>query len=127
MRLFENLGRRGLYRSRHGALLGVCRGLSEYFDFSVTWVRIITVVAFIFTGLWPVGVLYLILALVMKPAPALPPQYEDETEEHHSYADSKKAALGRMKQTYDNLERRMRHLEDVVTSRDFDWDRKVRN
>ncbi|MCF8032470.1 MAG: envelope stress response membrane protein PspC [Desulfarculaceae bacterium] len=127
MRLFDNLGRRGLYRSRRGALLGVCRGLAEYFDFSVTWVRVITVAAFIFTGIWPVGVLYLILALIMKPAPVLPTQSEDEEEFYHSYADSRKMALGRLKRTYDGLERRMRRLEDVVTSRDFDWERKVKN
>ena len=126
MRLFDNLGRRGLYRSRRGVLLGVCRGLAEYFDFSVTWVRILTVVAFIFTGLWPVGALYLILGLVMKPAPELPLQGEDG-QEHHSYAESKKAALGRLKRTHETLERRLRHLEDVVTSRDFDWDRKARS
>ena len=74
MRIFNNIGRRGLYRSRHGALLGVCRGLAEYFDFSVTWVRILTVVAFIFTGFWPVGMLYIIMALIMKPAPVLAPR-----------------------------------------------------
>ncbi len=127
MRLFDNLGRRGLYRSRHGALLGVCRGLAEYFDFSVTWVRILTVVAFIFTGLWPVGVIYLILALIMKPAPVLPPQSEDEEEFYHSYADSRKMAVGRLKRTYNGLEDRLRRLEDVVTSRDFEWDQKVKS
>jgi len=127
MRLFDNLGRRGLYRSRQGALLGVCRGLAEYFDFSVTWVRILTVVVFIFTGFWPVGVLYLILALIMKPAPVLPPQSEDEEEFYHSYADSRKMALGRLKRTYDGLEDRLRRMEDVVTSRDFEWDQKVRS
>ncbi len=125
MRLFDNLGRRGLYRSRRGALLGVCRGLAEYFDFSVAWVRIITVAAFIFTGFWPVGVLYLVLALIMKPAPALPPQDEDEQEFYHSYAGSRKMALGRLGRTYERLERRLRRLEDVVTSRDFDWEQRV--
>ncbi len=125
MRLFDNLGRRGLYRSRRGALLGVCRGLAEYFDFSVAWVRIITVAAFIFTGFWPVGVLYLVLALIMKPAPALPPQDEDEQEFYHSYAGSRKMALGRLGRTHERLERRLRRLEDVVTSRDFDWEQRV--
>ena len=127
MRMFDNLGRRGLYRSRHGALLGVCRGLAEYFDFSVTWVRVITIVAFIFTGFWPVGVLYLILALIMKPAPVVLPQSEDEEEFYHSYADSRKMALGRLKRTYEGLENRLRRMEDVVTSRDFDWEQRAKS
>jgi len=126
MKIFNKFGRRGLYRSRRGVLLGVCRGLAEYFDFSVTWVRILTVVAFIFTGFWPVGVLYIVMALVMKPAPAVAPQTEDEEEFYHSYADSRKMALGRLKRTYDTLERRLRRLEDVVTSRDFDWDQRAK-
>lgn len=60
---------RGLYRSRNGILAGVCAGLAEYFDFSVFWTRIIVVAAFILTGIWPVGIAYLIAALMMKKEP----------------------------------------------------------
>ena len=35
-------------------------------------------------------------------------------------------ALGRLKRTYDTLERRLRRMEDVVTSRDFDWDQRAK-
>ena len=30
---------RGMYRSRSGVVSGVCRGLAEYYDFSVFWLR----------------------------------------------------------------------------------------
>jgi len=62
--------RRGFYRSRDGAIFGVCRGIAEYFDFSLFWTRAITVIIFFLTGFWPVVVLYLIGALLMKPEPA---------------------------------------------------------
>ena len=115
----------GLYRSRNGMILGVCKGLADYFNFKVFWVRALAVVAFIFTGFWPAGILYLIMALIMKPAPVL--RFTDESEEefYHSYADSRSMALGRVKRTFENLERRLRRLEDAVTSRDFQWNQRA--
>lgn len=59
----------GLYRSRDGWIFGVCRGLADYFDVSVTVTRILTVIAFLLTGFWPVGALYILLALLMKAEP----------------------------------------------------------
>lgn len=59
----------GLYRSRKGWIAGVCRGLAEHFDVSVTVTRILTVIAFILTGWFPVAVVYVLLALLMKTEP----------------------------------------------------------
>ncbi|MFO7975245.1 MAG: PspC domain-containing protein [Candidatus Hydrogenedentota bacterium] len=60
----------GLYRSRDGILFGVCRGLADYFDLSVFWLRAIVVGAFILTGFFPVVFLYILAALLMKREPA---------------------------------------------------------
>ncbi|MBW1886892.1 MAG: PspC domain-containing protein, partial [Deltaproteobacteria bacterium] len=54
MSRLERIFRNGLYRSRSGAILGVCRGIAEYFDFSVFWTRAITIVLLFFSGFWPV-------------------------------------------------------------------------
>ena len=48
----RNYSRRGIYRSRHGAIFGVCRGVAEHFDFSVFWVRTIAVILLHFFLLW---------------------------------------------------------------------------
>ena len=61
--------RAGLYRSRDGMLLGVCRGIADYFDLSVFWLRAITVGTFILTGFFPVVFLYILAALLMKREP----------------------------------------------------------
>ena len=61
--------KRGFYRSREGAIFGVCRGIADYFDFSLFWTRALTVILLIVSGFWPVMVLYLIGALLMKPEP----------------------------------------------------------
>ena len=114
----------GLHRSRDGLILGVCRGIAEYFDFSVFWVRAITVVILFISGLWPITAIYFIAALLMKPAPVIPIQTSEEQEFYESYIHSKKAATDRLKRRYDNLMRRIQRLEHTVTSKEFDWDRK---
>jgi phage shock protein C len=116
--------RRGLYRSRNGAIFGVCRGIAEHFDFSVFWVRVIAVALFIFTGLWPAVGLYLLAALIMKPAPAIPISSEDEREFYERFGSSRRAAAQGLKRRFDRLDERLRRMEDIVTSKEYDWERR---
>ncbi len=117
--------RRGLYRSRRGAFLGVCRGLAEYYDFSVTWIRVFAVLVLLATGIWPLLGIYLVAALIMKPEPLRPFKTVDEREFYDSYTTSRESAAQRIKRRYRSLERRIRRLEDTVTSREFDWQRRM--
>jgi len=117
--------RKGLYRSRDGAVFGVLKGIAEYMDVSVFWLRVAVVVAFFITGLWPTVVLYIVAALLMKPEPVLPLRNEEDAEFYNSYVTSRTAALHRLKRTYDNLERRIRRMEDIVTNREYDWERRL--
>jgi phage shock protein C len=118
--------RRGVYRSRNGAIFGVCRGLAEYFDFSVFWVRFIAVALLLLTGLWPAMVLYILAALVMKKEPAIPVSSVDEQMFYDDLTQSRHAAARRLKQRYEGLDNRIRRMEDVVTSREYDWERRFR-
>lgn len=69
MNNYYTSAKRGFYRSRDGVIFGVCRGIADYFDFSLFWTRMLTVILLVITGFWPVIVLYLIGALLMKPEP----------------------------------------------------------
>jgi phage shock protein C len=62
----------GIYRSRNGVFLGVCQGIAEHFDFTVFWIRMAMVIAFILTGFWPVIGIYLVAAFFIKPKPVRP-------------------------------------------------------
>ena len=124
-RRFKQILRHGMYRSREGIILGVCRGIAEYFDFSVFWVRGITVLFFLFSGFWPLTVIYFMAALLMKPAPAIPIHTSDEQEFYDSYVHSRKGAADRIKRRYRNLEGRIQRLEDTVTTREFDWEHRM--
>jgi phage shock protein C len=121
----SEISHRGLYRSRQGAILGVCRGIANYFDFSVFWTRTIAVLLLVFTGFWPVLVIYLGAALLMKPEPVLSIHSEDEREFYDSYAHSRTGAADRLKRKFNQLDRRIQRMEHAVTSREFDWEQRL--
>ena len=125
MRQFEKILRGGMYRSRNGAILGVCRGIAEHFDFSVFWARTIALILLIFTGFWPIMGLYFIAALLMKPEPVLPIHSGEEQGFFDSYVHSRKRATDRVKRRFDNLDRRIRRMEHTVTAREFDWENRL--
>jgi len=122
---FEGLFNGALYRSRNGVILGVCRGIAEYFDFSVFWVRAAAVIVLFISGFWPITAIYFIGAFLMKPEPAIPVQTSEEQEFYDSYVHSRRGATDRLKRRYDSLMRRIQRLEHTVTSKEFDWDRKL--
>lgn len=124
MRWMNRSIRKGLYRSRNGMILGVIRGIAEYFDFSVFWARAIVVILLLVSGFWPVTGLYFLAALIMKPAPVLPIDSEDAHDFYDSYIHSRPRAVDRLKRRYDRVEQRIRRMEDAVTSRDYDWERR---
>jgi len=115
---------RNLYRSREGIILGVCRGLADHFDLKVFWVRMICLALLLVSGVWPIVFIYFIASLLMKPEPVRPIHNEAEEEFYDSYVNSRARATGRLQRRLKNLERRIRRMEDTVTAREFDWDRK---
>jgi phage shock protein C len=122
---FEGMFGGGLYRSRNGAIMGVCRGIAERFDLSVFWVRLFTILLFIFTGFWPTGIIYFALAFLLKPEPVVPISSMDEQEFYDSYLRSKEMATDRIKRRYSSLEKRLQRLEHAVTTPEFDWESRL--
>lgn len=114
----------GIYRARDGVFLGVCKGISEYFDFSLFWIRMGMVIFFIFSGFWPVIGVYLVAAFFMKPKPIKPITSEEEREFYDSYVHSPRSAAHRLKKKFRDLDRRIRRMEDEVTAREYDWERR---
>jgi phage shock protein C len=124
MSRYDRLSRRGLYRSRNGILLGVCRGIADYFDFSVFWVRTIVVIIFIITGFWPIVGVYILAALLMKFDPARGNDTASKPKPDSRCRYTGHDAAERLRRKWKHLERRIRRMEDKVTSRKFDWDRR---
>ena len=118
---------RGLYKARDGMVAGVCKGIADYFDFSVGWIRVLVIVIMLITSFWPVVIANVVAACVMKPAPVLPIHTDSEAEFYQSYASSSQMALQRLKATFDKLDRRLQRLEHVIITREYDWERRMRN
>ncbi|MGD9825375.1 envelope stress response membrane protein PspC [Desulfobacter sp.] len=110
----------GLYRSRRGIILGVCRGLAEHFNFSVFWTRVLVLVLFLFTGFWPLGVFYLVAGFLLNLEPVIPLENESDEEFYQSYTRSRSSAIQRIKKKFDNIDRRVQRMEHTVTSKEFD-------
>ena len=127
MKRFEKILQDGLYRSRQGIILGVCRGIADYFDFSVFWIRIVALILLLITGFWPITGIYFIAALLMKPEPVIPIHTAEEQEFYDSYTSSKPRATQRIQRRFKNLNRRLQRMEDIVTSAEYDWDRRFNN
>ena len=121
MSRFDETSEGGMHRSRNGVILGVCRGIAEYFGFSIFWTRAVVVILFLVSGLWPITGLYFLAALLMKPEPAIPVQSEDEEEFYDSYTRSRQRAVRQLRRRYENLQRRVRRMEHIVTTKEFEW------
>lgn len=114
----------GPYRSRKGNVFGVCRGLAEHFDFNVTAMRLLWVVGGI-TLSFPVILIYIVLAFMLKPEPVMPLESAEDAEFYSSFTASKSMALHRLKRTYDNLDRRIQRMESIVTAKEYEWDARL--
>ncbi|MFO7885147.1 MAG: PspC domain-containing protein [Desulfobacteraceae bacterium] len=110
-----------IYRSRQGIIFGVCRGLADHFNISVFWLRTIVVCLFFFTGFWPVGVLYLAAAMLLKPDPVAPLETRTGHESFENFTASRESTIQKIKSKLENIDRRIQKMEDTVTSRDFEF------
>lgn len=118
---------RTLYRSRTGVFFGVCKGLAEYSQVDVIWIRIAAIVAFMLTGFWPIFVLYIVAAIFLKPAPVVELKTDEDWSFYHNYVSDRKMALSSLKRRCEDLDRRTRRVESVVTDREYDWDRRFQS
>lgn len=125
MRTYTRSYRNGIYRSRNGAILGVCKGLAEHFDFSVFWTRVIALIFLFVAGILPAIGLYLLAALLMKPEPVIPVMNAAEKEFYDSYTHSRQGAVQRLKRRFENLQRRIQRMEHTVTSAEYDWEKRL--
>lgn len=116
--------RPGLYRSRNGIILGVCRGIADYFDFSAFWIRAILIVIVILTGFWPIIGIYILAALLMKSDPGAADHRKTGGHSNCRHRKSRPETAARLKRKWRHLEKRIRRMEDKVTSREYDWNNR---
>ena len=120
---------RRLYLDKdRGKIAGVCAGIADYLDWDVNIVRIIWVVATVF-GMPFMIVGYIVAAWLLDPKPGS--AYSRSHFRWHDTEMSREPISPRYrfadaKARFEQLERRLRNIESVVTSREFQMDRELR-
>ncbi len=129
-------GRKFYLDKENAKISGVCAGIADYFGWDVTIVRIGWVVATIFSGWAPMIVAYILMAWLVDPKPP-GLNYRDDGRYAMARAeiDEARRAAGPAARTwqfsdvktrFNRVEDRLRTLEQVVTSREFQMDRELR-
>lgn len=114
----------GPFRADDGVIFGVCKGLANYFGWSVGIVRLLVIISSLFLFFWPTIILYLVAAMIMSPEPAEDLKTQEERDIWlHTQLDPE-AAMEQLGRRAASVEKRMRRLEDYVTSKEYTWARK---
>lgn len=109
-----------IYRSSTNKVFaGVCGGIGEHFDFNPTGVRLLFILFTFMTQLLGGVIVYIILALMMKPAPVERFRNLEEEDFWNTYHASKDTGLAKIEQRVDALNRRLQNMESVVTQPTF--------
>lgn len=122
-------GRKFTLDKENGKIFGVSSGMADYFGWDATLIRIGWVVLTITMG-WPI-VAYLLAAWLADAKPRGLSYYDDARAELDSARrDAVRPArawhFSDVKNRFDRVEDRLRTLEQVVTSREYQMDRELR-
>ena len=111
-----------------GVIAGVCAGIAEYFDWNVRLMRAILVVVFIFSGAFPILVIYGVLWYVMDPvSPGAASRPFAEPAGAAAYTSSTRpATMTDLKARFGRLEERLGYMEDCVTTKEFELRRELK-
>ena len=116
---------RGMRRiPERGVIAGVCAGIAEYFDWNVRLLRAILVVSFIFSGFFPIVVVYAVLWYVLDPLPAGPAASFESPAARE--APTRPASMTEIKARFERLDERLRGIEECVTDREFELRRELK-
>ena len=113
-----------LYRSRNGKIFGVFQGIADATGLSAYGLRLAAIVIMLFSGFFPIVLIYIGAAILMKLEPITPLDSEGE-EFYNSMTSNRRLAMERLLNRIDSLDRRTQRIETLVTSKGSDWDRRM--
>jgi len=121
---FSDVLPEGLVRDTvNGKVAGVCAGLGGYFTIKTKWIRLFMILACVFASPIPVLIVYVVLAVLMPPAPS-----------GFAYGTATLDEKGRrvpdasyMRDHFAHLDRRLANMEAWVTSEDYRLRQQFKN
>lgn len=104
---------------RRGKIAGVCAGISDYFGWSLKWMRLIVILLTIFFFPMPI-IIYLAAAVLMKRDDGIETFADAEAERFwRTFSTRPKATFSELKHRFRAIERRIADLESAVTSDEY--------
>jgi len=120
---FSDVLPEGLVRDTvNGKIAGVCAGLGGYFTIKTKWIRLFMILACVFASPFPVAFVYIVLALLMPPAPEGFAYAQTVDEKGRRVPDN-----SYMHQHFNALDRRLANMEAWVTSEDYRLRQQFKN
>jgi phage shock protein C len=111
---------------RHGKLMGVCAGVADYSGGSVTFIRILAIIALLWFNVLTL-VAYLVLGFML---PTRPDTLYDRDSDEDCRRGVRRPASGTFRDVHDRcreLDMKLQHMEGCVTSSRHDLDRQFRD
>lgn len=107
-------------------IAGVCRGVADYFDWKVQWVRVIVIAIVILTALFPVLLVYGVLWFVMDVGDLSKPDRPKWSDMPLAAAraagtastESANVSMRDIKERFTRLDERLRRVEEAALSKD---------
>ena len=123
----------------NGWIAGVCAGIAEYFNWNVRLLRLILAVTFIFSGFFPIVVVYLILWYVLEegaPGSSYDPHFASGSPASPAagggaspapaYSGVRPPTMAEVHARFSRLDERLRNIEECVTDREFELRRELK-
>ena len=115
-------GAKRLYRSRRGKIFGICQGLADWRNLPVGYIRLFMIMAFVFTGFFPVGIIYFLAALVLP----LEPEGRHDYDNTRDAGESRSQRYESVRREFEDLKDKVRDMEGRVFDKEKDWDDRFR-
>lgn len=118
---------------QRGIIAGVCAGVAEYFDWNLKLLRAVLVIVFLFTGAFPIVIVYCVLWYVMDPIDA-------DTASATGYGrggggnpygggspdTARRPTMTEVQARFERLDNRLREIEECVTDKEFELRRELK-
>ena len=116
---------------QRGIIAGVCAGVADYFDWNLKLLRAVLVIVFLFTGAFPIVIVYCVLWYVMDPIDA-------DTAAAGGYGGggspygggssgtARRPSLAEVQYRFERLDNRLREIEECVTDKEFELRRELK-
>jgi len=71
--------------------------------------------------------IYIVAAIFLKPAPVIEFSNDEDWNFYQTYVTDRKMALNRLKRRCEALSKRTRRMENIVTDKEYDWERRFQS